>query len=345
MAQSPSPAKLLDIATGYQRAKVLFALIELGIPTLLAEGPRTADWVATRTSLDSVAADRFLSACVALGLLQRQGDRYANAPDTQRYLVHGTETDLSQYFSWQDEICYPAWSRFATRLREWQPGCQDRSAAGNGGANDGASRASNSDATERAASTRSHHPLSVLLAEALTNAVDLSRHHQVLDLGGGSGAASIALCRRHPNLRAIVLELPEIAAVAREFVARSGLADRIEVREGDFMKGPLPSGCDVALLANVMALSTAEGNCGVLRRVYDALPSGGIVLISGWMLDDDRDHSPLRALFCLEDIRWGSPDVERCAATYSEWLESAGFTGIRRSTQLEPASVMIGRKE
>src|SRR5947207_1941111 len=80
--------------------------------------------------------------------------------------------------------------------------------------------------------------------------LDLSTHRQLLDLGGGTGAMSIALCRSFPALRAIVLDLPPVAAVARESVRESGLTDRIEVREGDLVAEPLPGGCDIVLLAN-----------------------------------------------------------------------------------------------
>jgi len=280
------------------------------------------------------AADRFLSAGVALGILVRDGGRYANAPDAQHYLVYGAETDLSAYLRWQNEICYPAWLGFSERLREWQPGCPKADAQ----------RSTANEAAAYAAFARAHHSLALLLGEAMCGAVDLSEHQNLLDLGGGSGAASIALCRRHPGLRATVLERPEIAAVAREFVAENGLADRIDVREADYVREPLPSGFDAALLSNLMSLSSPDQNRALLRRVYEALPVGGIVILCGWILDDDRDVSLLRTLFCLDDIRWGSPDVERCAETYSGWLRDAGFTGIRRSALLEPASVMIGRK-
>src|SRR5260221_2464971 len=220
MSRTPSPGKLLEIAAGYQRAKVLLALIELEIPTILAPGARAADEVAVEARLDPVAADRFLSACVALGLLARDGDRYANAPDTQHYLVHGSETDLGDYFLRQGLTCYPAWSNFTERLREWRPGCAGQAP----------------DSGDCAADVRAQHRLSLVLGEALGEAVDLSRNHCLLDLGGGSGATSIALCRRHAGLRSIVLELPEIAAVARAVLAGDGLARRTEVRDSDFMR-------------------------------------------------------------------------------------------------------------
>ena len=340
MEHPPSPARLLEIAAGYQRSKALFALIQLGVPTMLGDGALESDEIARRVGLDPIACESLLGACAALGVLERDGDRYANAPDAQRYLVRGTERDLSPYFNWQDAV-YVAWSAFDYNLRHWRPG------AGTTGADQDAPPARARgviEAMEGAGAARAHHSLALVQGEALAESVDLSRQRRLLDLGGGSGATSIALCRRNPELNAVVLERPEVVPVAREFIAASELSHRIEVREGDFMRDPLPGGFDTALLGGVMALSNAVGNRDLLARVHDALPAGGLILIAGWMLHDDRDASPLRSLFSLEDIRWGAPDVERCAETYSDWLRYAGFTGIERRPYLEPASVLIAHK-
>mgnify|MGYP003694775447 CR=1 FL=1 len=188
------------------------------------------------------------------------------------------------------------------------------------------------------------HRLSLLVGEALAGALDLGASRRLIDLGGGTGAMSIALCRRYSELSAVILELPAIATLAREHVAESGLEHRITVEEGDFVVGPLPSGGDVVLLANVLSMLSVTVTRSVLSRVFDALPPGGTIAISGWMLDDD-EHGPLTAtLFSLEDIVHGAPDVERSAATYLEWLAEAGFEPVDRVRYFDPAAVVIGRK-
>src|SRR5205085_11884416 len=116
------------------------------------------------------------------------------------------------------------------------------------------------------------HRLSLLTGEALGHALDLSAHRRLLDLGGGTGAMSIALCRRFPALAAIVFERPAIAEEARRLVRESGV-ERIEVREGDFVADSLPGGCDVVLLANVLSMFDAETSRALLGRVFSSLAS------------------------------------------------------------------------
>ncbi|MCA1602373.1 MAG: hypothetical protein LC742_09190 [Acidobacteria bacterium] len=159
-----------------------------------------------------------------------------------------------------------------------------------------------------------------------------------------TGGMSLGVCGRHGQLHSIVLDLPEIVEVAREFVRASGFGDRIEVRAGNFKEDQLPTGFDVALLANLLSVASEETNRELLRRLYERLPDGGAVILSGWILDDNRTGPLIPVLFCLEDINWQAPDVERSAATYEAWLAEAGFVEIMREMYYPPTSMIVGRK-
>ena len=102
----------------------------------------------------------------------------------------------------------------------------------------------------------------------------------------------------------------------------------VRVETGNFKEDALPAGFDVALLANLLSVSSEETNRALLARIHAALPPGGAVLLSGWILDDARTSPLVPVLFCLEDINWLAPDVERSAATYTRWLEEAGFKNL-----------------
>ena len=65
-------------------------------------------------------------------------------------------------------------------------------------------------------------------------AFDLSRFRRLVDLGGATGHLAIAACERYPSLRAVVFDLPETGPLAREIVAGSTAASRIEIVAGDF---------------------------------------------------------------------------------------------------------------
>jgi SAM-dependent methyltransferase len=317
------------LATGYQRSRVFFAFIGLKVPTLLADGPRPLEAIARELGADPLAARPFLNACVDLGLLVRKGDVYGNSPDSQRFLVRGSADYLGELFAKYDRSSRSnAWAKLADRLCAWRPGTTDVSAEG----------------VPVGVEMDGQHRLSLLAGEALGDTIDLTAHRRLLDLGGGTGAMSIALCRRYPALHAIVLDRSPIVEVARDYVRESGLMDRIEVREGDLVAGPLPSGCDLVLLANVLSMLSVETSRALLGRVCELLPPAGRLVLSGSMLEDGETGPLSGLLFCLEDIALGAPDVEHSAARYAGWLEGAGFEQVERRMYFDSMCLVVGHK-
>jgi release factor glutamine methyltransferase len=61
---------------------------------------------------------------------------------------------------------------------------------------------------------------------------------RVADVGTGSGAIALALADEHPGARVVALDLsPDALSLARENVERTGLGDRVELRQGDLVDG------------------------------------------------------------------------------------------------------------
>jgi 3-hydroxy-5-methyl-1-naphthoate 3-O-methyltransferase len=324
------PAELLDLATGYQRSKTLFALVDLGLPTLLARRSLPLDEIARSLEIHPLAADRFLNACVALGLLERVDDQYRNTAVAERFLVAGKNSYLGDLFARYDRTSYFVWTDLAVRLRHWRPGETDESLP--------------QEADQGQASMRAQHNLARMVGQALAESFDFSRHRTLLDVGGGSGAMALGVCAGHEHMRAVVFDLPAVTPLAREYVREAGLEERVRVEDGDFKSDPLPDGFDVALLANLLSVSSEETNRRLLARVYERLPDGGAVVVSGWVLDEGRVSPIVPVLFCLEDVIWQAPDVERAAPTYERWLSEAGFVDVETSAYCAPWTMIVGRK-
>lgn len=324
------PIELLELATGYQKSKTLFALIEFALPTQLARQSLPLAEIARLLRVHPIAADRFLNACVALNLLERIEGSFRNTALSERFLVKGKPTYLGDQFTKYDQTSYPLWSNLTRKIREWQPG----------ETNDEVPQ----EADQGEASMSAQHNLSLLVGHALGESYDFSLHRKMLDLGGGTGGMSLGICGLHDELRSIVFDLPNIIGVARDFISESGLTDRIATQIGNFKEDELPHGFDVALLANLLSVASEETNRLLLRKIYERLPDGGACIISGWILDDNRTGPLIPVLFCLEDINWQAPDVERSAATYEAWLGAAGFAEIEREMYCPPTSMIVGRK-
>ena len=106
---------------------------------------------------------------------------------------------------------------------------------------------------ERArAFTAAMHSVSERPAAGVAEFVDLTGVKSLLDVGGGSGALSIALCGANPALRATIFDIAAVEPLAREYVGDAGLSDRIDVEVGDMFGPPLPVGHDAVLYSQIL---------------------------------------------------------------------------------------------
>ncbi|MGH7296172.1 MAG: methyltransferase family protein, partial [Polyangiaceae bacterium] len=112
-----TPESIMRIGAGFMATKHLFVASELGLFAALGEGPRTLDEIAGALSIPRRTARISADACVSLGLLRREGERYANAPDAQAFLTGRGPVDLRPWARFWDRISYPAWQRLEDALR------------------------------------------------------------------------------------------------------------------------------------------------------------------------------------------------------------------------------------
>lgn len=322
--------KLLSLITAYQQSRVLFTFVELEIPQLLGKEKLTADEIAKKKKIETLAMDRFLNAAVTVGLLKKSGNKYANSEISESFLIKGTEFYLSGQIERQKKRSFSVWEDLTEKLKNWGKKDNEKSVP--------------EEEDQGAEAMEEQHRLALFQGFELAKAFDFSKFKKILDLGGGTGATSIALCKTHPSLTSIVFDLPENAKIAEKFIKKEKLSKRIEVVGGDFKKDELPDDFDTVLLANFMSVAEPAENQQLLEKLYEKLPSGGACLISGWIIDDSRLAPQISVLFCLEDICWNAPDVERSEKVYKQWLKTAGFKNIKSKTYLEPTKMLYGFK-
>ncbi len=330
MNKIETPSDLLNLAAGYQKSQTLFSFVELEIPEILENEKLNAADVARRVKIHPLAAERFLNACVSVGLLKKEGEFYSNTGFTEKFLVKENEFYLGGQMRRYQKRSYPQWENLTEHLKNWKYG---------------ETAEENPDAEDQGADAMAEqHNLALLHGRKLAENFDFSKFKNLLDIGGGTGAMSIALCEKFPHLKATVFDLPENIQQSREFVSQSGLNNRIECVAGDLTEDALPDDFDIALLANLLAAFDAETNKKLFKRIYEKLPDGGACLVSGWMLDENKLAPEISVLFCLEDICWNAPDVERDFAVYKNWLEDAGFQNIKVKTYFEPTKLISAGK-
>jgi 3-hydroxy-5-methyl-1-naphthoate 3-O-methyltransferase len=190
------------------------------------------------------------------------------------------------------------------------------------------------------------HSLSTFTARVLAGAVDLRSFGRLLDVGGGSGAYDIELCRSYPNLRATIYDLPFVTPIAAGKIAEAKLSGRIETLAGDFFAdASFPDGHDVVLFSMILHDWSEKKDRDLLRKAYEALPSGGCVIVSELLVNDEKTGPASAALMSL-NMLIETEGRNYTAAEYGGWLDESGFTSIRSVSFSAPGAngAVIGRK-
>jgi ubiquinone/menaquinone biosynthesis C-methylase UbiE len=261
---------------------------------------------------------------VALGLLERSGNLYRNSDTAATFLAGATPVDLRPFLRFWDKISFPAWLGLADAL-------------GSGPAQEIVEL---DDALQEIASAGIEAILGAPAA-ALAETVDFSSHHRLLDVAGGTGSWSIAIAQKHPHMEATVFELPAVADIARRRIAAAELSSRIAAIAGDAVQGPLPSGHDVCLLANIIHYFSPAENQQLLTTVRGAVDAGARLLIADFWTDPTHTEPVIAALMAGEfavHVRHGDVySVEEGR----QWLDATGWTFVDHRPLAGPVSLVV----
>ncbi|MFG1909484.1 methyltransferase [Kribbella sp. NPDC048928] len=318
--QNISP--LMQLSIGFWSFKALATAYELDLFSHLSgTDGHTVDGLAELLGVDRRPAELLVTACASIGLLEGKDGRYVNSALTDEFLVPGKDNHFGGWVQMLDRRLYPAWGRLTEAVRtnrptSWNPDEQ-------------AHLFDSEDPELLAVFWEAMHSLSTLTARELAAHVDLSAATALLDVGGGSGAYDIELCRRYPNLRATVFELPPVCDIVTKQLVAAGHEDRIAVTPGDFLTdSELPPGHDVVLLSMIMHDWTPEQDLAILRKCFAALPSGGRIVISELLVNDEKTGPPAAALMSL-NMLVETVGRNYTAAEYEQWLLATGFVDIQ----------------
>lgn len=323
-ASDVTPEPIMRVASGFMAASHLFAANELGLFEALADSPATLDALAARTGLTTRAARISADAMVALGLLERRGDQYANTPATAAFLAGNSPSDLRPLLRFWGRISYPASMHYAAALASGPP-----------------TQVFDLDDDQQAIVSAGIEAATSGPANALPGVFDLTDRNRLLDIGGGTGSWSIAATRRYPHLRATVFELPVTADIARRHIANSGQGDQIDVLAGDVLADRLPEGYDAFLAANVAHYWNPADNQRLLDAVRRVAAPGGVLLLADFWTDTTHTE-PLHAALMAGEFAVHVQDGDVYSVDeVRSWLTPLGWRFVAHHPLAGPQSVVV----
>lgn len=334
----PNPALLMRLAIAYRSSMVLFAAMDLDVFTAVSDGPKNVAGIAQAVGAKPAPLHLLLDACVAEGLLASVDSpdapaRYTNTPLGEAFLVRGRPAFIGHGLKYAEDL-YPVWERLADLVRTGRPVIQPHSILGD-------------EKEKTRAFVLAMHERARGMSAVLPHGVDFSGRRRLLDIGGGPGTYSIALVQRIPGLTSTVLDRPGVLEITREIVADHGCQDRIDLFPGDYLSSPFGRGYDAVLLSGMMHREV-EANCRLLlRKAFDALDAGGLVVVSDVFFDTDRKNTPPFAIsFALNMMLTSEEGSAHAKSEMSRWMAETGFTGVeqRPLPPPNPHTLIVGFK-
>jgi len=304
------------ITYGFMASKALFAALDFDLFTRIERGCASPAALAAETGIAENRMVTLLAALKSLGLIAEREGRFSNAPATTKFLVAGAPGDFRDYVRLVNgAFGYESFRHLSAALRGERI-FPDKGfyeglvySAGIGGAQ----------------FSSAQHSGSLGPARLMSKRVDLSARKRLLDIGGGSGAYSLAFCAANPRLNSTILDFPQTIETARTYARQSGLADRIAHLAGNAITTDWPKGHDVVLMSYVWSAVGGDDVAVLARRAFDALPPGGLVLVHDFMVENSREQPAFAAWYLLGSI-FDNPNAVCLTPAYVEdALRQAGF--------------------
>lgn len=306
-----SAEDLSSVAFGFMASKSLFAGLDADLFSLLADGPMTAEALAKVADIPLNRIVILTTALVSIGLLSIKDDKkIQNSPAAQNFLSKSSKYDFGDYLRYQiDQQMYP----FLLQLNAVMKGDL---------ADDAIASYKHWMTDEEQASvySESQHAGSLGPGRTLARKVDLSNATKLLDVGGGTGAMTISLCREYEQLQATIIDFPNVAEIGWRFISEADLVDRVRYIPGNAIEAQWPTNQNAVLMSYLMSGVPGSSVEGLLKKAFDALAPGGKLMVHDFMVEEDQRGPTLAALWQLQHMAF-TPEARSLSVG---WLTQTG---------------------
>ena len=308
MEKARTLQSLIQAGRAFQESRVLLTALELDVFSALGKGATAAE-LALNLGTDPRATEMLLNALAAVGALVKRDGVFRCTEESKglgparmglMHMVHLWDT-------WSRLTdCVKSGKAVATRGPESFPEARTR------------------------AFIAAMHARARENAEQAVRLAGIRDGKRMLDVGGGSGAYSIAFAKACPALHAEILDLGAVVPLAEEYIREAGLQSRVRVRPGDMLTADFGEGYDLVLLSAVCHMWGEDDNRSLIKRCAQALVPGGHLVIREFILDEDRTSPPFAAIFAINMLVGTEHGNSYTEGEYRTWMTEAGLGAIAR---------------
>jgi hypothetical protein len=318
--------------TGHYLSRAIYVAAKLGIADLLQDGPRNAAYLAEATHSHAPSLHRLMLLLASAEIFaETEAGHFRLAPmgECLRSDVPGSYRAQALLFA--GPFQQRAWSRLLDIVQ-----------TGEGPSSHALFPFLTKYPEEAAIFNQAMASKTAAVASAFVAAYDCSEFSTMVELGGGHGSLLRAILTANPRLRGILVDLPNVAEQALQYVRNGGLAERCDVLAGNFFE-TVPAGGDAYILKSVIHDWDDSQSMVILANIAQAInPKGRLLLIE--MVVPDRMDQPWSQMVAGSDLNMlvNTGGRERSETEFQSLLRSAGFELTRIIPTDTPWSIVEG---
>ncbi len=310
----------------YWETKILLTAVQLDLFSVLKGASLTISQMAEERALNPRTLELVMNALVAMRVVAKEEEKYANTAVAERYLVQSSPEYVGHLLTLHNA--------------EWN----------NWGQLEQAVKTGESPVKQHVFETDPELGAQVLTVldrigrgsgPALAQRLNLTGAKRMLDIGGGAGTNAIAFCQEYPEMTATVFDLPATLKVTKQSIEEAGLTSRIHLQPGNFHKDAFEGSYDVALMSDILHYQDGKTNAALVEKVYGSLKAGGQLIIKDRFLDPAGTSPAWTTAFAFHILV--NTEKGQCFRIEEsrQWMEKSGF---QRIEELEPCAMIQGTK-
>lgn len=331
------PDHIMQVGLGFWGSKTLLSAVEMEVFTELAKHPESLAQLSARLGLHPRSAHDFFDALVALEFLERRDGVYSNTPATDLFLDKHKPSYIGGILEMANQRQFDFWNRLTTALRTGEPQNEMRDGHSN------AFTAIYADPERLRSFLKAMTGISHGANMTIARQFPFKDYKTVVDVGPAQGDLITQVALMNPHLAGIGFDLPEVAPIFEDYVAENGLTARVRFHPGSFFDAPIPK-ADVVMMGHILHDWDLDTKRLLIRKAYEALPSGGAFVVYETIIDDERRTNTFGLLMSLNMLLETPGGFDYTGADCMGWMQEAGFHSTRVEHLIGPDSMVVGIK-
>ena len=329
-----TPERIMQLAWGYAPPLILEAALRHRVFDALDNGAKTVEEVEAATGASTRGLTAIMNALVGLNFLSKDvKNKYALTPESAAFLVTTKPSFSGGIIRHCSEHLIPKWlnlSEIVATGKPLKPVNQEQQ---------GGEFFHNF--------VEDIFNMSYTPAKRVAEDLNLNNANgriSVLDLAAGSGVWGIALAQKSEHVRVTAVDWSEVIPMTRKTVARFGLTERFDFVEGDLHAVDFGTNYQVATLGHILHSEGEQLSRTLLRKTFDALAPGGVIVIAEFLVNDERTEPSLGLIFAVNMLVNTENGDTYSVNEINSWLSEAGFTNQRTLDAHGPSPLIMATK-